>query len=181
MKNLIISVVFVCTHIGTVDGQTPATPVKSASATQMKIFEPWQGHWKGAGTMNRNGQQQTFQIDEHITMKLDGTILTVEGIGKDTQGADARIIHHAFGVLNFDEAGKDYSFRSYLADGKSTTAWFDVIDDSNFQWGFDVPSGKVKYSIAIDSKAGTWDEIGEYSGDGNQWFQFLKMHLTRVE
>ncbi len=180
MKNLIIAFIFIVTHIGSVDGQTPATPVKSASVSQMEIFKPWQGHWQGEGTMNRYGQQQKFQINEHIEMKLDGTILTIEGIGKDTQAGEEKIVHHAFGVLNFDETQNHYGFKTYLADGKSTIAWFKVIDASTYQWGFDVPTGKVRYDIRVNHQAGTWDEKGEFSSDGNTWYPFLQMQLKKV-
>ena len=147
----------------------------------MEIFTPGQGHWKGEGVMNRKGQQQKFQIDEHIAMKLGGSILTVEGVGKESDSENAKIVHHAFGVLNYDAATSKHNFRSYLSDGKSTNAWFEVISNSKYQWGFDVPSGKVRYTIVIDAEAGTWTETGEYSGDGNNWFQFLTMHLTKVK
>lgn len=181
MNNLIITLVFVATHIGSVEGQTSATPVKSASVSRMEIFQPWQGHWKGEGTMNRHGQPQKFQIEEHIAMKLEGTILTVEGIGTDTQAGEEKIVHHAFGVLNFDEAENHYTFKTYLADGKTTTAWFNVTDASTYQWGFDVPTGKVRYNININHHAGTWDEKGEFSNDGNTWYPFLQMQLKKME
>jgi hypothetical protein len=179
MKNLIIAVVFIIVHNFSLEAQTNPADTSSTHVRQMEIFTPWQGDWKGEGIMNRNGQQQKFQIDERITMKLGGSILTVEGVGKDTGGANAKIVHHAYGVLNYDSPTGKYNFRSYLADGKSTNAWFEVINHSKYQWGFNVPSGKVRYTIVIDANAGTWQETGEYSGDGNNWFQFLTMHLAK--
>ena len=180
MKSIIIALVFIFTNNCAV--AQPTDPNNSTThITHMEIFIPWQGQWKGEGLMNRNGQQQKFHIEEHIAMKLGGSIVTVEGIGRETPGENGKIVHHAYGVLNYEASTNSYNFRSYLADGKSTNAWFIVSDKSKYQWGFDVPSGKIRYTIVVDAASGTWNETGEYSGDGNKWFQFLTMSLTKVD
>lgn len=172
MNNLILTLCFMLANQLVMDAQ----PAKS-----MDTFKSWEGQWSGKGTMNRDGQQQTFYVSETIKSKLDGNILTVEGIGKDSPDQNGNVVHHAFAVLNYDSSSGSYQFRSYLADGKSTNAWFNVTGNSKYQWGFDVATGKIRYTIDIAPNAKTWDELGEYSPDGKRWFQFMTMHLTKVE
>lgn len=179
MKNLFISLMFMLAQYSGILAQSHNGAEGSNVPANMAMLSHWQGQWKGEATMNRNGQQQEFKVEETVTMKLNGTILTAEGIGKETHSE--KTVHHAFGVLHHDATTNQYKFQTYLADGKTATAWFIVTDSSHYQWGFDVPSGKIRYTITIDGQAGTWDETGEYSGDGHKWFPFLKMHLKKVE
>jgi hypothetical protein len=150
--------------------------------TKMAIFRFWEGKWKGEGTMQQGpGPAKKSTIEETIEMKLDGMILTVEGIGTMADGADqGKVVHHAFAVLFYDQVTQKYKFRSHLVDGRSTDAWFDVTGDNTYQWGFDVPSGKIRYTIIIDAASKKWNEVGEFSADGNSWNKFFEMNLTKV-
>src|SRR5690606_12513281 len=80
----------------------------------------------------------------------------------------------------FQEKQK-YGFNAFLHDGRNTTAWLDVIEENKYQWGFDIPSGNIRYTITLDLTANTWDEIGEYSPDkGKTWYKFFQMKLKKV-
>jgi hypothetical protein len=121
-------------------------------------------------------------VDEHIEYKLDGMVLLVEGIGKAKDAANKEFVaHHALAVLSFDKASNQYKFKTYLKDGRSTDAWFTVVTDNNFQWGFDTPQGKIRYSIRMEPAAKTWNEIGEFSADGTTWRKFFEMNLKKTE
>ena len=37
--------------------------------------------------------------------------------------------------------------------------------------------GQIRYSIQVNNNI--WDEVGEYSRDGQTWFKFFKMHLRK--
>jgi hypothetical protein len=159
--------------------QTPDT-----HKLKMSVLESWIGRWQGEGSMTtQTGEVKKSNVDEKIEYKLDNTLLLVEGVGKYTDAATNKevISHHALGVLSFDAATSQYKFRSYLKDGKSTDAWFNITAENQYQWGFDTPGGKIRYSIVLDPVKKTWNEIGEFSRDGNAWRKFFEMNLKKIE
>lgn len=152
---------------------------------KMQIFDFWIGRWQGDGSMRMGpGEPKKSSVDEHIQAKLDGMVLLIEGIGKTTDAVTNQetVVHHALAVLSYDQRSNQYKFRSYLNDGSSTDAWLISLGENKFQWGFDIPSGgKTRYSITLDPVQKTWNEIGEYSQDGNTWMKFFEMNLKKVE
>lgn len=149
---------------------------------KMKAFVTWIGEWHGNGWMQMGpGEPKKFSIDEVVQSKLDATILLVEGIGKtpDPQTNTEMVVHHAMAILSYDPVGNQYKFNSHLKNGRSTDAWFTVMGENKFQWGFDTPQGKVRYSITIDASAKTWLESGEFSNDGTTWRKFFEMNLKK--
>jgi hypothetical protein len=118
----------------------------------------------------------TISQTEHIEWKLNDLVLSIEGVGKQNN----EITFHAMAMVNFNPALQQYQLRSYLKEGYSTDAYFKVIAENKFEWGFDIPSGgKSKYVITLDPGKRSWNEIGEYSRDGNTWMQFIELNLTK--
>ena len=150
---------------------------------KMKIFSSWAGRWQGEGSMQMGpGEPKKSTVEEKIEPKFDGMIYLVEGVGKavDPATKQENVVHHAFAVLSYDQISNQYKFRTYLKDGRSTDAWFNVVGENKFQWGFDIPNrGKTKYTNTIDGK--TWNEIGEFSADGTKWNKFFEMNLKKIE
>lgn len=175
-------VAFAGVFTGQVLAQNPEAP---NNAEKMKVFAGWVGHWRGEGSMQQGpGESKHSTVDEHIEFKLEGNVVLVEGIGKTPDAATKTetITHHALGVLSYDQGTSQYKFKSYLNNGRSADAWFNVTGDNKYQWGFDVPGGsKIKYSITIDPTQKTWNEIGEFSRDGNTWMKFFEMNLKKVD
>lgn len=162
-----------------------AQPENGNNKEKMKVFSGWAGKWKGEGWMKMGpGEPQKSTVEENIESKFGGIIYLVEGVGKaiDSATKQETVVHHALGVLSYDMGSGQYKFPTYLKDGRSTDAWFTVTGENKFQWGFDVPNrGKIKYSITINPEKKTWNEIGEYSADGNTWSKFFEMNLKKVE
>lgn len=151
-------------------------------ADKMAVFQSWVGHWQGSGSMRMGpGEPKTSTVDERIETRLNGNVVIVEGVGKHTENNIETVVHHAFGVLGFNPIKDEYSFRTFLMDGKTTDAWFKVIGENQYQWGFDAGNGKIRYTITINAAKSTWNEIGEYSADGNNWMKFFEMNLTKVD
>ena len=98
----------------------------------------------------------------------------INGIGKR---ADGKVVHEALGVLSYDTKESRYRLRTWLRDGRTADTWLLVLSENTFQWGFDVPTGKIRYNISLTEN--TWTEIGEFSSDNNQWYPFFRMDLTR--
>lgn len=152
--------------------------------TEMQSLSAWTGHWRGEGIMQMGpGQSASSTVNEFVQFKLDSTVLLVEGIGmrKDESTGKEIKTHHALGLLSFNPHTNSFEFKSHLADGNRTDAWFKRLEENKYQWGFDTPQGKIRYDIVLNPKEKTWKETGEYSQDGNKWFKFFEMNLTKVK
>jgi len=174
MKNLLIlAACWLGLHISTLAQHENVVKEK------MSVFTSWLGQWKGEGWMQRGpGAAGKSSVDEKIEFKLNNSLLVIEGIGKAVNEAGVETtVHHAYGVLSFDPFTNAYKFKTYLADGRSSDAWFTITAENQYQWGFDTPQGKIKYSITLAGN--TWKEIGEFSRDGNQWMKFFDMSLNK--
>lgn len=134
------------------------------------------GDWAGkANVITQQGERELEQT-EHIEWKLDGLALAIEGTGSSNGQAEFQ----AFAVVNFDPFTKQYKFRSYVKEGYSTDAYFRVLEENKFEWGFDIPTGgKTRYTILLDPKQKSWNEVGEYSRDGNTWMKFIELNLIK--
>ena len=179
MKNVILICLMLAGMLG---NKIVAQPSEAVAKEKMKIFAHWAGHWQGEGSMQMGpGATKTSTVDEYIDFKLEGAVLMVEGIGKAMEGNENKVVHHALAILSFDQVSNQYKFNTYLKDGRGTQAWFKITEDNKYQWGFDTPNGKIKYSITIDASKNTWNEIGEFSNDsGTTWLKFFEMNLEKV-
>ena len=159
-------------------------PNAAINKEEMKKLSAWIGQWKGEGSMQMGpGEPKKSTVDERIEMKLDGTILVVEGIGKNTDPATKQemVVHNAFGIISYDVASKSYKFKTYTKEGRSADTYFNIIGENKYEWGFDIPSGgKMKYTITLDPVKKTWNEIGEFSRDGAIWMKSFEMNLVKV-
>lgn len=179
MKNVIILAIVL---MGSITGKVIAQEM--GDKEKMKIFAAWTGRWQGEGTMQMGpGEPSKSSVDERIEYKLDGMILQVEGIGKAThpETKQEKVVHHAFAILSFDRITNQYKFKTYLKDGPSTNAWLNVLAENKYQWGFETPQGKIRYTIVIDPAAKTWNETGEFSSDASNWKKFFEMNLKKTE
>jgi hypothetical protein len=179
MKNsMIIFLMLAGTFTGRLLSQNPVT-----SNEKMKPFASWVGHWQGEGSMRMGpGEPKKTTVDEQIELKLDGAVLLVEGVGKNFEpGGKETVVHHALAVLSYDQAADKYTFKSWLKDGRSTDAWFQILAENKYQWGFDTPRGKTRYNITIDPISNTWNETGEFSNDGTKWMPFFEMNLKKQD
>lgn len=179
-KSISIMVGFTLLSAVTLHAQTHQV----SSKEKMKAFEGWAGTWEGEGWMQMGpGEPKKSTVVEKIEPKLDGTVYLVEGIGKaiDPQTNKEMVVHHALALLSYDQASASYKFRTHLKDGRGTDAWLKPTGENKFQWGFEIPGrGQTRYSITLDPVKKTWNEIGEFSADGNKWSKFFEMNLTRV-
>jgi hypothetical protein len=182
MKHLFITCAL---FLGLAIGHTHAQGLGKASDAlkqEMQKLAYFAGKWKGeAIAKQRNGPDTKVIQEENIQYKLDNTLLLIEGTGRNPDNLN-EIVFNALAVVNYDEVSKQFKFRSHLKDGKQTDAYFKVISENHFEWGFDVPNNaKIRYFITLDPKAKTWDEIGEYSADGATWYSFIQLKLTKLD
>ena len=135
------------------------------------------GDWKGNATVRNPNGTLTLEQSEHIEWKMDGMVLSIEGTGTD-QG---KVMFKAMAVVNYDPAQQQFKFKSFVKEGFSTDAYFNVVSENKFEWGFDIPSGgKSRYTITLDPNKKSWYEVGEFSRDGSTWMKFIEMNLTKL-
>lgn len=143
---------------------------------EMKKLSYLAGDWKGEAVIKNQGGQMTVVQTEHIEWKLNGLVLAIEGTGHEQE----KISFHAFALVNFDPSDQQFKLKSYVKEGFSTNAYFKVLEENKFEWGFDIPTGgKSRYTMVLDPVKKTWHETGEYSRDGNTWMNFIELNLTK--
>ena len=183
MKNLVIIIIALSACcIGKSMAQAP--DYSKTVKEKLAPFSAWIGKWKGEGTMQMGqGQAQKTFVDEQINWHLDGTVILINGLGRtiDPSTKKENIVHEALGVLTYNAVENRYTFRSWLRTGMSTDAWFEIVNNNSYQWGFDVPQGKIRYTINLDTTKNTWNEFGEFSMDGKNWLKFFEMNLKKTE
>lgn len=145
---------------------------------EMKKLDYFVGDWKGTAVVQTPNGPKTVNQTEHIEWKLNGVLLSIEGTGKEND----QVTFNAMAFVNYDPANQQYKFRSYLKEGTATDAYFKILEDNKFEWGFEIPAGgKVKYSITLDPVKKTWYELGEYSPDGTRWMKSVEMNLVKIK
>lgn len=182
MKNLFITCAL---FLGLAIGHAHAQGLGKASDAlkqEMQKLSYFVGKWKGeAIAKQRNGPDTKVAQEENIQYKLDNTLLLIEGTGRNPVNT-SEIVFNALAIVTYDEAAKAFKFRSHLKDGSQTDAYFKIVGENHFEWGFDVPNNaKIRYYIELDPKAKTWNETGEYSPDGTTWYPFIELKLTKLD
>jgi hypothetical protein len=162
---------------------SPEGPTGTGAAEReaMKRLDFIVGEWKGEGTFRSGpGPGEKAQVVEKAETRLDGLVLLFEGVGtaKAADGTET-IVHHALGVLNYDAKQEMYLMRAIKSDGTSVDAQATFVGDV-FVWGFEVPGGRVRYTIRLTPE-GRWHEVGGFSRDaGKTYTPFFEMTLEKV-
>lgn len=149
---------------------------------QMQKLAYFVGNWKGEAIHSRGpGKTETISQQEKIEWRLNEVVLLIEGTGRKMGSSD--IVFNAFAVVNYDPNEKKFKFKSHVKEGFTTNAYFDVVAENKFEWGFDIPngSGKTRYVITLDPAKETWYETGEFSKDGTKWSRFIELNLVKLD
>jgi hypothetical protein len=155
--------------------QAPVDPGPAIEAVKQVAF--LEGNWTGEGWIQMGqGPREEFTQVETVELKVDGSILQIEGIGH-TKGENPEKVHHALALIAFDPVGSTLIFSSFVA-GRPRLDVVPEVTENGFTWGFSPPNGgQIRYSLTVEND--TWHEVGEYSPDGQSWFQFFEMRLTK--
>jgi hypothetical protein len=149
---------------------------------EMRKLDFLLGAWEGEGwTDFGSGQRRAVNVKESVQSKAEGSVLTLEGLGKArAPGKDEEIVvHSAFGVVWYDGEAKRFRMMAWR-EGRSVDADI-TVGEKSLVWGFrDQRAGQIRFTIKLD-EAGRWFEIGEISRDGMTWNKFFEMTLKRVD
>ncbi|WP_194775397.1 DUF1579 family protein [Pararhodonellum marinum] len=167
MKKLIL---IICLLVG-----ANAIQAQVTSEEAIKKLAFIEGQWQGKSNVTTGpGQNMVLDQHEHVELRLGGQVMIVEG--KGYQGEELEF--NAFAVITFDEARQEYEMNSWLSTGQKTEAYIKVHDQEKWEWGFEIPQGKIRYLISLNEK-GQWIETGEFSQDGNTWYPSFNMLLDK--
>ncbi|MBL7873534.1 MAG: hypothetical protein JNM78_18085 [Cyclobacteriaceae bacterium] len=173
---LYISVTLILIQITT----TLAQNQSHLNREQLRPLNYFIGNWKGTATIRKqDGSTITVNQEEKITWQLDSLLLNFEGIGKDP--VTNKQSFHAFALVFYNPDTKQLGMKSFTHEGQQTDAYFTVVSENKFEWGFDLKDnrGKIKYTITLSPKDRTWFEQGEFSSQGNQWYPFMTLNLIK--
>jgi hypothetical protein len=157
--------------------QMPRNPGIEAQKAAMKKLSFLAGKWSGKATV-RLGPGEPIEITqtEDIEYRLDGTILVIEGAGRDPK--TNQIVFNAFGVVSYDNAKSAYEFRAY-SDGRKVDSLFES-DGAGFAWGFDSGPAKIRHVMKLTDK-GEWSETTTVKFGENPEATSVRMLLQKLK
>jgi hypothetical protein len=151
---LVISVCALLT--GTSFGQS--LPNLDGQRAAMRKLNFLVGKWSGEGVMTRGpGGPMKVTQTEDVQFKLDGLLLLIEGVLRDSTGL---VVARSFSTISYDAAVSKYRIRSY-DDGRYFEADF-RITASGFEWVYEARFLRVK-DTALVNAVGEWAETRESS------------------
>lgn len=133
------------------------------------------GTWEGEGWMMDQSGRHEATIREVITPKAGGTVLSLEGLGKDKKTGE--VVHDAFGVLYFDQVSKSHKMRSFLATGQGGE-FNATVKKGEITWFLTAGPREIRYTTSLDDR-GQWHEVGEVKIN-DQWMKVFEMTLKKV-
>ena len=139
--------------------QVPRAPDLEAQRAAMKKLDFLVGKWSGEAHIQRGaGEPDALLQTEEAQYKLDGLILTIEGVGRNK--SDGKTTLRAFGIVSYDDANGTYRMRAFN-DGRYGETEIQLLDQGKgFTWRFSV--GQIKSSSVMRiNDAGEWTELTE--------------------
>ena len=155
----------------------PARPGAAAQKTAMKKLAFLEGKWSGKASVRMGpGEPLDLIQTEDIEFRLDGTILLIEGKGRDPKTGEVRF--NAVGIVSYDAAKNAYEFRAY-SEGRKLDSVFET-DGAGFAWGMDQGPLKVRHTMKLTEK-GEWSETTTSKYGDNPEMVSVRMLLEKLK
>lgn len=139
------------------------------------------GRWSGDATLHGSESVRTLHQTEEVRTALEGSLLVVEGTGREpgAPGAPGAVVFRAFAVFSPVEAPGRYRVAAWQG-GRYVDARAEVAADGTITWGFETPDGgEVRYVIR-QPEPDVWHEAGSFRPPGAElWLPFFEMTLRR--
>jgi hypothetical protein len=135
------------------------TPDLESQRAAMRKLSFLEGKWVGHARVQRGPGGPTELVQtENVQYKLDGLVLMIEGVGRES--SDGQPVLQALGFISYDEHRMVYQMRAFN-DGRFLETEVKLSEDGkSMAWGFalgDVRTGSV---LRID-QSGVWTELHE--------------------
>jgi hypothetical protein len=158
-------------------------PVPEEAKAAMAPLGWMAGRWSGEGTYQGPEGAKTVVQTEDIRGALEGSLLVVEGTGREPggDGEPGPVVFRAFGVFSAGDTLGSYRFAAWQG-GRFVDARAELAEDGTITWGFDTPQGgEVRYVIRRP-EPDVWHEAGSFRAPGGDtWRPFFEMTLRRDE
>lgn len=150
--------------------------VPDAALEAMRKLPALEGRWSGEGWIRTGpGEPTKFVGEEVVESRLDRRVLIIEG--RHHLPDRSRMVHHALAVVTWDDAAKEYRFRSQVVGGGAGDHR-GYMKDGAFVWENASKSGLIRFEIRVDGD--TWHEVGHIER-GGRWYPMFEMTLHRVK
>lgn len=152
-------------------------PNVEAQRGAMKKLSFLVGRWSGEAWMLRgSGDPIEMKQTEEAEYKLNGLILTIEGVGR-TKSND-KLVLQAFGIISYDDEAGCYRMRAFN-DGRFLETELKLADDGNgASWGF--AFGTIKtHSVLRMNEKGDWTELAEITFGSEPPRKLLELRVSR--
>ena len=134
------------------------------------------GRWTGEAHLQRGtGEPAALIQTEEATYKLDGLILTIEGVGRTkTHG---RLALQALGIISYDDEIGTYRMRAFN-DGRFLETEVKLTDDGkSLTWGFTF--GQIKSSSVLRiTEKGDWTEVTQITVGSEPPMKYIELIVS---
>ena len=157
-------------------------PAPETVKQEMKKIAYMAGRWSGEANV-RHGNTPPVKVlqEENIQFKLDGTVLLIEGTGRSPEAGNP-VVFNSLAIVSYNQYTKQFGMKSHTMEGNQTEAYFKIVEENHFEWGFETPTkAKIRFDIVLNPQTKSWIEKGEYSPDGITWYQTIEMKLTKLD
>jgi hypothetical protein len=135
------------------------TPDLDKQRSAMKKLGFLVGKWSGQAHVQRGpGEPVVLAQTEEVRYKLDGLVLTIEGIGRNLD--NNKPLLQALGIISYDDHTETYHLRAFN-DGRFLESDVKLLADGNgLTWGFSF--GEIRSSSVLKmNQHGEWTELAE--------------------
>jgi len=150
-------------------------PDVEAQREAMKELARLVGKWSGSARIVRpTGEIELIQTEE-ASYRLDGLLLTIEGIGRSAM--DDSPVLWALGIICYDDEARVYRMRAFN-DGRWLETEVTVADDGReLRWGFAVQNIQTNSVLRIDH-SGDWTESHEIRIGAQPAKKFMELKVS---
>ena len=168
MKVLVFLITTLCM------AQQPHMPDLDAQRAAMKKLDFLIGKWAGeARRWLGPGDPVVITQTEDAQYKLDGLLLTIEGVGRTKDGKPAL---QALGIISYDDENGTYRMRAFN-DGRFLETEVKPTE-KGMTWGFVVGQYRTSSALRIDER-GDWTELHEITIGAQPPTKFMELTVSR--
>jgi hypothetical protein len=154
--------------------QQPRMPDLDAQRAAMKKLDFLIGKWAGeARRWLAPGDPIVMTQTEDAQYKLDGLLLTIEGVGRTKDGKPAL---QALGIISYDDENGTYRMRAFN-DGRFLETEV-KLTEKGMTWGFVIGQYRTSSVLRINEK-GAWTELHEITISAQPPKKFMELTVSR--
>ncbi|MDX1953586.1 MAG: hypothetical protein SFY81_15550 [Verrucomicrobiota bacterium] len=164
MMRLFTSILFLTGVLISSVAQAQSRPDLGLHKAAMEKLKFLTGKWRGDAIITPgDGPNIKFSQTEEVQYKLDGTIMTIEGTGRDETG---KTVFNAFAIVSYDPQRQAYRICAWNSGHYIESEL--KVGDKTFEWGFQQGPLKSLSQMKVDAD-GNWSEASEVTlSDGRK-------------